>query len=134
MKLEPAIRAFLDAPRFGVLGTLNEDGSAHLTVVWYGRREDEPIVNTTAPRKKAANIARDPRVAILVGESDRYVRLDGVARVVASGDAALRDIHDLAVRYDGETAAEKQTREVWSKQERVTYAIAVRRVYRYGFD
>jgi PPOX class probable F420-dependent enzyme len=134
MKLEPAIRAFLDAPRFAVLGTLNEDGSAHLTVVWYGRREDEPIVNTTAPRKKAANIARDPRVALLVGESDRYVRLDGVARVVASGDAALRDIHDLAVRYDGETAAEKQTREVWSKQVRVTYAIAVRRVYRYGFD
>jgi len=134
MKLEPAVRAFLDEPRFAVLGTLNEDGSAHLTVIWYGRRDEEPIVNTTAPRKKAANIGRDPLVSLLVGESDRYVRLDGTARIVATGDAALRDIHDLAVRYDGETAAEKQTREVWSKQERVTYAITVRRVYRYGFD
>jgi PPOX class probable F420-dependent enzyme len=134
MKLDPTVRAFLDEPRFAVLGTLNEDGSVHLTVIWYGRRDDEPIVNTTAPRKKAANIGRDPRVSLLVGESDRYVRLDGTARIIASGDAALRDIHDLAVRYDGETAAEKQTREVWSKQERVTYAIAVRRVYRYGFD
>jgi len=134
MKLEPAVRAFLDEPRFAVLGTLNEDGSAHLTVIWYGRRDEEPIVNTTAPRKKAANIGRDPRVSLLVGESDRYVRLDGTARIIATGDAALRDIHDLAVRYDGETAAEKQTREVWSKQERVTYAITVRRVYRYGFD
>ena len=134
MKLDAAVRAFLDAPHFAVLGTLNQDGSAHLTVIWYGRRDDEAIVNTTAPRKKAANIARDPRVSLLVGESERYVRLDGTARVVASGASALRDIHDLAVRYDGEAAAEKQTREVWSKQERVTYAIAVRRIYRYGFD
>lgn len=131
MKLDAAVRAFLDEPRFAVLGTVNEDGSAHLTVIWYGRREDEPIVNTTTPRKKAVNIGRDPRVSLLVGESDRYVRLDGVARIIATGEGALRDIHDLAVRYDGEAAAEKQTREVWSKQERVTYAIAVRRLYRY---
>jgi PPOX class probable F420-dependent enzyme len=133
MKLDAAVRAFLDEPRFAILGTLNEDGSAHLTVIWYGRRDDEPIVNTTAPRKKAANIARDPRVSLLVGESERYVRLDGDARVIASGEAALRDIRDLAVRYDGKAAAERQTRDVWSKQERVTYAIAVRRIYRYGF-
>lgn len=131
MKLDATVRAFFDEPRFAVLGTLNEDGSTHLTVIWYDRRDDEPIVNTTAPRKKAANIGRDPRVSLLVGESDRYVRLDGTARIIATGDAALRDIHDLAVRYDGETAAEKQAREVWSKQERVTYAIAVRRLYRY---
>jgi PPOX class probable F420-dependent enzyme len=134
MKLNAADRTFLDAPRFAVLGTLNKSGSTHLTVIWYGRRDDEPIVNTTAPRTKAANIARDPRVSLLVGESDRYLRLDGIARIIATGEAALRDIHDLAVRYDGEVAAEKQTREVWSKQERVTYAIAVRRIYRYGFD
>ena len=133
-KLDPAVRAFLDEPRFAVLGTLNEDGSPQLTVIWYGRRGDELFVNTTAPRKKAANLARDPRVSLLAGESDRYVRVDGDARLVASGDEALRDIHDLAVRYDGEAAAERQTRDVWSKQQRLTYAIAVRRVYRYGFD
>jgi PPOX class probable F420-dependent enzyme len=134
VKLDAELRAFLDTPRFAVLGTLNEDGTPQLTVIWYARRQDEAIVNTTAPRKKAANIGRDPRVSLLVGQAERYVRLDGDARMVASGDAALRDIHDLAVRYDGDAAAEKQTREVWSKQERLTYAIAVRRVYRYGFD
>ncbi len=134
MTLDAAVREFLDAPRFAVLATLNPDGSAHLTVIWYARRDGEVIINTTAPRKKAANIARDPRVSLLVGESDRYVRLDGGARSVATGADALRDIRELAVRYDGEAAAERQTRDVWSKQERVTYAIAVRRVYRYGFE
>ena len=125
------VRAFLEAPRLAVLATVRPDGSPHLTVVWYGLRGDDLIVNTTVPRSKARNLARDPRVSLLVGEMARYVRLEGEARVVATGAAALRDIHDLAVRYDGEEAAERQTRTVWSTQERVTYAIAVRRIYRY---
>ena len=55
---------------------------------------------------------------------ERYVRIDGQARVVATGAEAVRDIHDLGVRYDGAAAAERQTRTVWSTQQRVTYAIA----------
>ena len=131
MKLPEPVRAFLDAPRFAVLATLREDGTPHLTVVWYERRGDEVIVNTTAPRSKARNIERDPRVSLLVGEMDRYVRLEGAARPVATGTTALADIRGMAVRYDGEDAADRQARTVWSKQERITYAIAVRRLYRY---
>jgi len=131
VKLPDPVRAFLDAPRFAVLATVRPDGTPHLTVVWYERRADEVVVNTTAPRSKARNLASDPRVSLLVGEMERYVRLEGEARAVATGTAALADIRVLAVRYDGEEAAERQTRTVWSKQERVTYAIAVARLYRY---
>lgn len=134
MKLDDAVRAFLDAPRFAVLGTLNPDESPQLSVIWYERRGDEAVVNTTAPRMKARNMNRDPRVSLLVGESEQYVRLDGDARLVATGADALRDIRALAVRYNGEDAAMRQTRDVWSKQERVTYAIRVDRVYKYEFD
>lgn len=131
MKLPDEVRAFLDAPRLAVLATVRPDGSPQLTVVWYGLRGDELIVNTTARRSKARNLARDPRVSLLVGEMARYVRLEGEARIVATGAAGLRDIHDLAVRYDGADAAERQTRTLWSTQARVTYAIAVLRLYRY---
>ena len=131
MRLPDPVRTFLDAPRLAVLATIREDGSPHLTVVWYARRGDELIMNTTVPRSKARNLERDPRVSLLVGDMERYVRLEGPARVVATGPEALRDIHDLGVRYDGEAAAEKQTREVWSTQERVTYGIEARRLYRY---
>ena len=134
MQLPDDVRTLLDQPLPGDLATINADGSPQLSIVWYARRGDEVVVNTTAQRVKARNIGRDPRVSLLVGTSDRYVRLDGVARVVATGAAALADIRALAVRYDGEEHAERQTREVWSKQERVTYAIAIKRVYRYGFD
>jgi PPOX class probable F420-dependent enzyme len=131
MKLPDPVREFLDAPRFAVLATIRPDGSPHLTVVWYAVRGDDLIVNTTVPRSKARNLERDPRVSLLVGEMERYVRIEGPARVVATGAEALRDIHDLGVRYDGEAAAERQTRTVWSAQARVTYAIAAQRLYRY---
>ena len=134
MKLDDAVRAFLDAPRSADLATLNPDGSPQLSVIWYARRGDEVIVNTTAQRVKTKNMERDARVALLVGDPERYVRLDGDARLVATGVEALADIRALAVRYNGEEAAERMTRDVWSREDRVTYAIAVRRVYRYGFD
>lgn len=134
MELDDDVRAFLDVPRSADLATINKDGSPQLSLIWYERRGDELIVNTTAQRVKAKNMERDPRVALLVGDPARYVRLDGDARSVAIGAAALADIRALAVRFDGEEAAARQTRDVWSKQERVTYAITVRRVYRYGFE
>ena len=134
MKLDDDVRAFLDAPRPADLATLNPDGSPQLSVIWYARRGDEVVVNTTAQRVKTKNMERDGRVALLVGDPQRYVRLDGDARLVATGAEALADIRALAVRYNGEEAAERMTQDVWSTQDRVTYAIAVRRVYRYGFD
>lgn len=133
MRLRADVRAFLDAPRFAVMATLNPDGSPHLTVIWYGRREDEVIVNTTEERVKTRNLGDDPRVSLLVGDGDRYVRLDGIARAVASGREALADIRALGVRYGNDAAADERAAAEWGRQARVTYAIAVRRVYRYGF-
>jgi PPOX class probable F420-dependent enzyme len=134
MKLDPDVRALLDQPLSADLATLNADGSPQLSIVWHERRGDEVVINTTAQRVKARNMDRDPRVALLVGDPARYARLDGVASVVATGAQALADIRALAVRYEGEEHAERETRDVWSKQDRVTYSIAIKRVYRYGFD
>jgi hypothetical protein len=38
------------------------------------------------------------------------------------------------VRYDGQEAADRQTKKVWGNQDRVTYLIEVRHLYKYGFD
>ncbi len=134
MTLDDDVRVFLDGPLTADLATLNPDGSPQLSVIWYERRGDEVVVNTTVQRVKAHNMDRDPRVSLLVGDPGRYVRLDGDARVVATGADALADIRALAVRYNGEDAAARQARDVWSKQQRVTYVITIRRVYRYGFE
>jgi PPOX class probable F420-dependent enzyme len=132
--LDERMRRYLASPRLAVLATLNRDGSPHLSVVWYDVRGDEIVINTTTTRVKARNLARDPRASILIGESERYVRLDGRARAVATGSAALEDIRSLAIRYEGPDAAERNVRELWSKQERLTLALTIADVYAYGFE
>lgn len=122
-------RAFLDEPRDAILATVNPDGSPHLTVVWYERAGDEICINTTADRVKPRNLARDPRVSLLVGDGRKHVRIEGTARVISTRAEALSGIHRLAVRYDGEEKADRDVRELYSKHERVGYAIRVSRVY-----
>lgn len=134
VQLTPAVREFLDSPRFAVLGTVGRSGAPHLTVVWYERRGDELVFNTTATRVKTRNLSRDPRASLLVGDASTYVRATGRVREIARGREALEDIRRLAVRYDGEESAERQVREVWSKQERVTYALSIEDLYLYGFE
>ena len=139
MPIDPAVRAFLDEPRYAVLATLNEDGSAHLTEMWYELRGDEIIFNTTEERHKKHNLVRDARVSLLVSgrrgdpvwKTLTYVRVDGRARRIADGPRALDDIVRLAIRYDG-PSAEAAARAKYADAHRVTYAVPVRRVYRKG--
>jgi PPOX class probable F420-dependent enzyme len=138
--LEPRVREFLAAPRYAVIATVNPNGSPQLTEIWYDLRGDELVFNMGAERVKIRNLAKDPRVSLLVagvkGEptwgSLTYVRVEGRARQIASGKEGVEDIYRLAVRYDGAEAAERGKRDVWSKQQRVSYAIEPKRVYTKG--
>jgi PPOX class probable F420-dependent enzyme len=121
-------RGFLEAPRFGALATVDPDGMPHLTVMWYALDGDEVMFNTARERRKPSNLARDPRVSLLVFDGYSFVRVTGRAREAATGDVALADIHRLAVRYDGEASAARAM-ERFRTQERVTYRFRIHRVY-----
>ncbi|MCA1670113.1 MAG: PPOX class F420-dependent oxidoreductase [Thermomicrobia bacterium] len=98
------IRALLDAPRVGTLGTTNADGSPLLTPVWHMRDGDE-IWLAIGPRSpKARNIRRDPRVVYVVMDSDgyTYVTITGRARM-ESGEGGAKP-RAMAIRYLGEQA------------------------------
>lgn len=121
-------RAFLEAPRFGALATVDADGSPHLTVMWYLLEGDEILFNTARERRKPNNLERDPRVSLLVFDGYRFVRVGGRARETATGEPALAEIHRLAVRYDGEASA-AGAMERFRTQERVSYRFTIRNVY-----
>lgn len=121
-------RAFLDAPRFGALATIDPSGAPHMTVMWYLLDGDEIMFNTARERRKPSNLSRDPRVSLLVFEGYAFVRASGPARESATGDEALHEIHRLAVRYDGEAAAARAM-ERFRTQDRVSYRLEIERVY-----
>ncbi len=135
MRIEGSLREFLDAPRFAVLGTVNDDGSPHLTVIWYELVGDEVLFNTRRKRVKDTNLRRDPRVSLCVEDGYRFASLAGrVVGAIEDQAIARADILRLGIRYGGPAEAERQWRALWSSQIRVSYRMAVERVHARGFD
>ena len=135
MQLRDDVRAFLDEPRFGVLGTVNSDGSPQQTVMWYELRGDTVVMNTKRGRKKDRNLLRDPRASVCVEDGFRYVTLEGSIAMVEDQAVAQADIAALARRYHHDVAeAERMAREVFAPQERITLVLTIDRVDVHGFD
>jgi PPOX class probable F420-dependent enzyme len=133
-ELTQAERDFLHEPRYAVLGTTNEDGSAHLTVMWYALEGDEIMFNTAAGRKKPDNLARDPRASLMVPDGYRFVRVDGVVSANDEQAVAQADIRRLAFRYyQSEERVQRSVDATWAKQHRITYRMPALRVYSDGF-
>ena len=113
-ELTQAERDFLHEPRFAVLGTTNVNGSAHLTV--------------------PDNLSRDARASLIVPDGYRFVRVEGTVRANDDQAVAQADIRKLALRYYGSEAhVQRSVEATWSKQQRITYRMPVRRVYSSGF-
>ncbi len=90
-------------PNFATVGTVNPDGSPHLTIVWIDWDGEHVLFNTAAGRVKARNLERDLRVSVLVADRAdgyRWVGVRGAAELTSEG--ADEHIDKLARKYTGE--------------------------------
>src|SRR4051794_25994414 len=99
MILTEVVRRFLEEVRYGVVATINRDGTPQQTVVWYLVTDDEIIMNTAKGRLKEQNLRRDPRLSFCVEDGYRYVTIKGPVILQEAG--AQADIEALAARYQG---------------------------------
>lgn len=134
MEISSDVRAFLDEPRFGVLATINSDGSPQQTVMWYQFRGDTVMMNTARGRKKDRNLVRDSRASLCIEEGYRYVTLDGTISLFEDQEIAQADIAALARRYHEPDEAEQMISTAFRPQERVSLILNVSRVETHGFD
>ncbi len=131
-ELTPAVRAFLEERRFGVLATVGVTGAPRQTVMWYLLEGDEVLFNTALGRRKPEHLAREPRVSLLVEQGYRYVCVSGSVRTITDRETTQTDIHRLAARYEGEEGAARRMR-VFSKQDRISYRFRITGVTEDGF-
>ncbi|HEX3566382.1 MAG TPA: PPOX class F420-dependent oxidoreductase [Acidimicrobiales bacterium] len=96
ISLPEAARSAITSGRNAHLVTLNEDGSAQVTVVWVGLEGDEIVSGHLAKRKKVRNVLRDPRVVLSLETGghderglDNYLVVTGRARVTEGGAPEL---------------------------------------------
>jgi nitroimidazol reductase NimA-like FMN-containing flavoprotein (pyridoxamine 5'-phosphate oxidase superfamily) len=83
--LGPAFQGILQGRYIASLGTENEDGTIHLTAVWYLFEDGYFSVATSSKSRKARNVAARPKASLMVD-----VRKPGAERgVTAAGTVDL---------------------------------------------
>lgn len=110
---EAEIDAFLDERHTLVIATLRDDGTPHLTTVWYRWDGHAFWISTNRDRVKYRNISRDPRASVLIDSPPREtsVAASGKAEVVAQDADAYEGALAIVGRYveDAETYLEERS-------------------------
>jgi PPOX class probable F420-dependent enzyme len=127
-KLDDKVREFLSERRFAVLATINGDGTPQQSTMWYELQGDRIMMNTRVGRLKERNLKRDPRISFCVEDEYHYVAMRGIAELDYDHDRSQASIKALAIRYDGQEAGERQARDNFSKQDRVTIYMTIEKV------
>lgn len=103
MDLNERTRNLLDGRNFAVVATLDPDGGPQTSVVWIELDGDAVQLSTTAERRKARNLARDPRVSLTVYDAEnpyRAVDIRGTAELIEDPEKELP--RRLSQKYLGE--------------------------------
>jgi PPOX class probable F420-dependent enzyme len=129
--LSQAERSFLENPFVGVVTTIAPDGSPQSTVVWVDVDDEGVSFNTAYGRVKPRNLARDPRLSLVVvdpGDAYRWVKVSGTATLVDEGADA--QIDRLSKKYTG--------RDVYGSRQpgerRVSVRVTPTRILSRGLD
>ena len=119
-------RQWLEQPgRFGVLATIDPDGSPHQAVVWFAVTDAGILLNSAEGRRWPANLRRDRRASFLVEDRYQYVSVTGTVDVIEDQERAQADIARLARAYnaDNPAAAEEIIENTFRKEKRVGFLL-----------
>lgn len=129
-ELSAAALALLNRPEFATIATIEPDGQPQLSVVWVRPDGGDILCSTVVGRRKERNLARDPRVTVLVCPRDNpysYLEVRGTATLSESGGRELID--ELAKKYTG---AERYTMDDGTDSVRVIVRISPHHVVERG--
>jgi len=132
MPLTDAQRAYLNEPRYAVLGILGADNSIWQTVMWYRLEGDSIIMNTANGRLKERQLRNNPKVSITVEDGYDYLTLSGTATIDDDPDRGQREIREIGLRYQSEAENEKMATGGWNQQHRITIEVPIAKIIAHG--
>ncbi|MFE6747945.1 PPOX class F420-dependent oxidoreductase [Kitasatospora purpeofusca] len=104
VEISKDVRERIEAGHIWYVGTVNADGSPHVSPMWVATEGDLLLFNTSVGRVKERNLRRDPRVCLsLADPRDPYDRVQIRGRAVrfVEGEEAVRNMDRLARTYLG---------------------------------
>ncbi|MGH3158350.1 MAG: PPOX class F420-dependent oxidoreductase [Streptosporangiaceae bacterium] len=84
--------------------TLMPDGQPQALLTWVDSDGEYILVNTEPHRQRSRNVARDPRITVLIHSADNpydWSEVRGHVADTVTGDEARRHIDELARKYTG---------------------------------
>jgi PPOX class probable F420-dependent enzyme len=101
--LNEAARAVLDGPHVATIATSNADGRPQSSVIFVKRDGDTVLFSTITGRLKTRNMLRDPRISLLVRDTNtgRYVEIRGTVDITEDPEKSL--LYEMYDRYMGGT-------------------------------
>jgi PPOX class probable F420-dependent enzyme len=126
MELNDAARGVIDGPHIAMLATSNGDGRPQSSVIFVKRDGDKVVFSTIKGRLKTRNMARDPRVSLLVidKQTGRYVEIRGTVDI--TDDPEKRLLYEMYDRYMGGAAPPSEP-----DAERLSVRITPEKVYQF---
>jgi PPOX class probable F420-dependent enzyme len=100
--LDPKLQELLRGRYVATLGTENQDGSIHLTAVWYIFESGNLFVATSSKTQKARNVVARPKAALMVDSrtpgTERGITASGKVGVI-SGEQSQEINRRIHSRY-----------------------------------
>jgi PPOX class probable F420-dependent enzyme len=97
--LNDTARAVLDGPHVATVATTNADGRPQSSVIFVKREGDTVVFSTIKGRLKTRNLMRDPRISLLVRDTEtgRYVEIRGKVDIAEDPEKSL--LYEMYDRY-----------------------------------
>ena len=90
------LQDFIESQKTVQVATINKDGTPHLVPLWFAVVDGDIVLETFTKSQKVVNLARDPRMTVLLEAGEVYEELRG-ATIYAEAEL-VRDadrVHEL---------------------------------------
>jgi PPOX class probable F420-dependent enzyme len=103
MPLDEDVGRLAKGKNLATVVTLMPSGQPQALLTWIDTDGELLLVNTEPQRQKARNVARDPRITILIRGDDPYdwAEIRGHVVETVTGEPARQHIDELSRKYNG---------------------------------
>jgi PPOX class probable F420-dependent enzyme len=104
MALDDDVVRLAKAPNLATVVTLMPSGQPQALLTWIDTDGEVLLVNTEPQRQRARNVARDPRITVLIHATDNpwdWAEVRGHVVGTVAGDEARAHIDELSHKYVG---------------------------------
>jgi len=108
MPLDEDVARLAKGKNLATVVTLMPGGQPQALLTWVDADDEHVLVNTEPQRQRARNVRRDPRITVLIANSENgydWAEVRGHVVETVTGEQARKHIDELARKYTGQDYA-----------------------------